>query len=29
MKVSAYREWLKQELQKIASMSDEDEIELN
>jgi hypothetical protein len=29
MKVSAYKEWLKQELQKIASMSDEDEIELN
>jgi hypothetical protein len=29
IKVSAYREWLKQELQKIATMSDEDEIELN
>jgi hypothetical protein len=29
MKVSEYREWLKQELQKIVSASDNDEIELN
>ena len=29
MKVSEYRDWLKQELQKIASASDNDEIELN
>ena len=29
MKVSEYKSWLKQELQKLASVSDNDEIELN
>jgi len=29
MKVSAYKQWLRHELQKLASVSDNDEIELN
>lgn len=29
MKVLIYKNWLKQELQKLASVSDDDEIELN
>ena len=29
MKVSEYKEWLKSELQKLATAADNDEIEIN